>query len=344
MAGKDHHHIWRMLQRGFGERKGKDHHIWVYRKGAEPKPRGTGNFGVEKYFYGVEGSETDLVITEFENSVQSSIQDARERPNCYQIDPLLAAKLATHLQGRSNFLRSELSDLTGIILVSIADHFSSPEKVRKLIKVYLRTNPEGLKSFFAKALIPINDREQAMETLLGYIENLPDDALIENFRGPLNGLRNTLSAVPALIKEAHNNAILQIRDGSPMVEFFSKFDYKIFRPEGSHLILPDTCIAFIGVNDVAPFIKSKTDLRDIIIPISSEAAIIGSKGQNLDLRAKTVNKLLAGCAYEAFGAKLNDQRIKALSSRIGKYAKLLGVNELNNIVSFEQLLRRQKQP
>ena len=64
MAGKEHHHVWRMLQRGFGEKRGKDHHIWVYSKDEKPKQKGTGNFGVEKYFYGPEGSETDQKITD----------------------------------------------------------------------------------------------------------------------------------------------------------------------------------------------------------------------------------------------------------------------------------------
>ena len=125
MAGKEQHHVWRMLQRGFGEKRGKDHHIWVYRKGTKPSRKGTRNFGVDRFFYGPEGSETDKSITNFENSVQSSIQDARKLDDGAELSASFVAPLIAHLEVRSNFLRSELSNLTERMQAALTDHLSS---------------------------------------------------------------------------------------------------------------------------------------------------------------------------------------------------------------------------
>ena len=144
MAGKQHHHVWRMLQRGFGEKKGKDHHIWVYRKGMKPSQRGTRNFGVDKFFYGPEGSETDESITKFENSVQGEIQDARTFDNGTELSAAFVAPLIAHLETRSNFLRQELSNLLERIQFVLGEHFSSTEKLKKMAKDYLKENPEQI--------------------------------------------------------------------------------------------------------------------------------------------------------------------------------------------------------
>ena len=122
-ADKEHHPVWQMLQRGFGENRGKDHHIWVYCKGAKPKQKGTGNFGVDRYVYGPEGSETDTSIAKFENSVQGGIQDARKMNDGAELNRAFAAPLIAHLEMRSNFLRSELSNMIKRMFAALNDHF-----------------------------------------------------------------------------------------------------------------------------------------------------------------------------------------------------------------------------
>lgn len=58
------------------------------------------------------------------------------------------------------------------------------------------------------------------------------------------------------------------------------------------------------------------------------------------MELKTINRLLAGCAYDAFVAKINDPKLAALTGRIGKYAKLMSDKEVRELFSFERMLSR----
>ena len=338
MAGKDQHHVWRMLQRGFGDRRGKDHHIFVYRKAEKPKQRGTGNFGVGKYFYGPEGSETDQKITDFENSIQGNILDTRSRPQGYELSADFAASLIAHLEVRSNFLRSEFSNLTERMFSALEDHFASTDKVKTMMKAYLRNHPEKLDQFLAKSLIPINRRKDAAQFFESYLDNLPLETAEQLFGGKLSELFQTLVLIPDTIKNAHNTAILDINNDNPRIRALKEFCYFVFRPPHGQLILPDTCCAFIGPEKVAPFTQRDDDIATVIVPISSQVAIVGRKGHQSSLELKTVNRLLAGCAYEAFIARINDPSLGSLTRRIGKYAKVVSDREIQEIFGFGRML------
>ncbi|MBL3571924.1 hypothetical protein BV509_20510 [Rhodovulum sulfidophilum] len=342
MAGKDHHHVWRMLQRGFGEKRGKDHHIWVYRKGAKPIAKGTGNFGVDKYFYGPEGSETDTIITNFENSVQGEIQNVRKMEDGEELSGAFVAPLVAHLEIRSHFLRSELSSMFERLLAAIDEHFSSPKKIQALLKHYLQNNRKEVDAFLARNLVPTDRRGEALNLLDAYIDNLLPSAAVGFFNGKLSEIFRLAKLVPDGIKEAHNKSIIEIKPDSPRIRALETYAYSVYRPRDGQLILPDTCMAFAGSKNVAPVSQFKDDMKLVIIPISSEVAICGCKGKQRPTELKTINRLLAGCAYDAFIAKSNDQRLVPLTGRIGKYAKLMSDKDIRELFEFEKLLSRQK--
>ena len=338
MAGKEHHHVWRMLQRGFGEKIGSDHHIWVYRKGAKPTQKGTGNFGVDRFFYGPEGSDTDRRITDFENSVQSEIQNARTMESGAKLDAAFVAPLIAHLEIRSKFLRSELSNMTGRLLTALDEHFSSTAKVQAMMKDYLKKNPKWLDTFLAKSLVPVDHRDHASELFFAYIDSLPPNTASNLFDEKIAEIRKMAQVLPEGIKESHNKAILEIEPNSPRIRALEDYSYTVYRPHSGQLVLPDTCCAFIGPENVAPFSQPKNDARTVVIPISAEAAIIGQKGKEKPMDLRTINRLLAGCSYEAFIAKNDDPNFASLTRRIGKFAKLMSDNEVRELFSFERLL------
>lgn len=52
MSGRNQHHFWQLLQRGFGvERKPNYTTVYAYRKDKIPLPVGTRNIGAEKDFF-----------------------------------------------------------------------------------------------------------------------------------------------------------------------------------------------------------------------------------------------------------------------------------------------------
>lgn len=338
MAGKKHHHVWRMLQRGFGEKRGKDHHIWVYRKGTKPSLKGTGNFGVDKFFYGPEGSETDTSITNFENSVQGDIRNAREMRDGAELDAAFVASLIAHLEIRSNFLRLELSNMLDRLQAALTEHFSSTAKVQAMMKDHLRKNPEKVSSFLARNFVPTNQRENASKLFDVYIDNLPPDMARGMFDGKIAEIFQMANLVPDTIKESHNQAILEITPDSPRVKALGEFEFTVYRPDVGQLLLPDTCVAFVGPKKVAPFSQLNDNIQSVIVPISSNAAIIGHKGKKEPMEMKTINRLLAGCAYDAFISKINDESFTSLSSRIGKHARMMSDREIRELFSFERML------
>lgn len=338
MAGKDHHHVWRMLQRGFGERRYSENHVWVYRKNKQPKQRGTGNFGVEKYFYGPENSETDRKITEFENSIQGDVYDTRDRPNGYELDTKFVAPLIAHLEVRSKFLRSELSHLTERMVDALDHHFSSPQKIREMVKAYLKNHPDKIEKLLDANFVPPEKKSQAARMFDAYLETLPAQVIKEHFNTEVSGIFEEAHRLPETMKDMHNKAILSLALDSPRIRKFGEFNFFVYRPEEGQLILPDTCCVFVGENSVSPFSQPKDNIRNVIVPISSDVAIVGWKKQPEALRLKTVNRLLAGCAYDAFIANRDNNHYSSLSGRIGKYATLMTDSEIKELFAFEQML------
>ena len=142
MAGNKQHHVWQMLQRGFGEKCGRDHHVWVYRKSEPPKRTATRLFGVEKHFYGPEGSEADAKITKYESYNQSALQDIRKLPHGTEVDPEFVSALIAHLEMRSAFLREEVATKLQKAVGGLVQGYKSPKKLRAMMLAHLEGNPE----------------------------------------------------------------------------------------------------------------------------------------------------------------------------------------------------------
>ncbi len=79
-------------------------------------------------------------------------------------------------------------------------------------------------------------------------------------------------------------------------------------------------------------------MHTVIMPISAEVAIVGRKGKEGPMELKTINRLLAGCAYDAFIARIDDPILASLAGRIGKYAKMMSEKEIRELFAFERML------
>src|SRR5437868_9350288 len=68
MAGRNHHFIPQLLQKGFSARQTKNgkHQVWFYRRGQAPSLTCTRNLFAEKDFYGPPAPVVDKLITDDE--------------------------------------------------------------------------------------------------------------------------------------------------------------------------------------------------------------------------------------------------------------------------------------
>lgn len=337
MAGKAQHHVWRMLQRGFGVKKGKEYHVFTYETRTPPRQQGTGSFGVEKYFYGPRDSPTDTKITNIENLLQSYIQDARNMSDGEPLNNQVFPHLVTLLEVRSQFLREELSNVSKKLESSLNHQLGSSAIAKELLLAHIRKNPKIIEEFLAQQLVPINQRSGIENLIMAYFESLDPQKIAQAFTN-LPDL-----SLDKWAKDAHNKAILSLQPDSLRIKQNSRFSYFVYKPKGGQLILPDTCVAFISNKSVGPFSDKDHDAHTVIMPLSSDTAAVGFRQGHRKMELKTVNRLLAGCAYKAFLAKTDDPALRPLANRIGKHAKLIQTKDLRDILSNEWLISKVKE-
>lgn len=322
-----------MLQRGFGERRGRDHHIWVYTNTKPPERTVTRLFGFEKHFYGPAGSAADEKITEYENESQSVIQDIRKLPNGSKVDPDFAATLIAHLEMRTEFLREDVSRKMQKGVSELVKQFKCPNSLRAAMTDYLKSNPEELEKLLGKGFVPPHQRPAIAEIAQLIVESTPDDEILAYMEPGLGEMGDLVHRFPELIKDAQNNSLSQEPESHLRINTHLDRIYHVFRPSDGSLILPDTTLAFVKKRSGAsPFSQKNDKIEAVILPVSSECAIVGAPDFDAKYTLKTVNRLLASCSFKAFIANEKTPSFESLTQRIGKYAHLISEKELRRRV------------
>lgn len=329
MAGNRHHHIWQMLQRGFGTKRGRDHHVWVYRKYQSPKQTVTRLFGMEKHFYGPEGSDADNNITRYENENQSNIQEVRQLPDGADVDAEFAATLIAHLEIRSAFLREEASEILQKSMTGLTSSITSPDALRRAMLRYLEENPEEVNSFLGRQLVQNSDRDQFKRLMEEALNHLSEEALLEAIAPAVSQIKVLSGSIPAIARNAQNKVLAESASGHSKIGLYRNFSYRVFRPADGSLILPDTTVCFTKRGGAAPFAQKSDELEAVALPLSSSVAIVGCKSGQNPFSLKTLNRLLAGCSFKSFIANEDNGAFRALRGRIGKYAKLIDSRDLD---------------
>lgn len=342
MAGSRHHHIWQMLQRGFGTKRGKDHHVWIYEKDRAPEQTVTRLHGREKYFYGPEGSDADTNITKYENENQSTIQEVRQLANGADVDAEFSATLIAHLEMRSAFLRDEASASFQKGVTALTNSLASPNVLRRAMHAYIKANPEQVDGLLDKNFVPSSDRDQVKRIIDEALNHLPSEALLDAI-GPLLPQVELLSnSIPHIAKNAQNKVLAESASSHVRVRLYRDFKYRVFRPAGGQFILPDTTVCFTKHGGASPFAQKGDELEAVALPLSSSVAIVGCRSGEQPFSLKTLNRLLAACSFKSFIAKEDNETFRGLRGRIGKYAKLIDDRDLD--ISIDNLDLSPSQP
>lgn len=334
MAGKNQHHVWQALQRGFGLLEFKEHHVWVYRRGVPPERTTTRLNGFEKYFYGERNSPADTSITLFERQIQGSLQDWRKMPNGAPIHTKQAAALVAHLEMRSQFIRDEATKKIGETVDFVKHSFSSPTTLKDLLKAYLSNNEEMSK----------NGVSPEMQKLA--IDALESGLLDTSFRSGGAGL-DLLKSIPGgessslsdIIAKSHNSTLVVDFFNAQRTESHQKLRYSILRPTDGSLILPDTCLSFFLKGGCSPMSQKNDQIESVVVPIAADCAIIGSNGAMIAKSTKTLNRSLASCAFEWFISPEESDDLKSLARRIGRNARLITKSKMSEVLSVGALTK-----
>ncbi len=335
MAGKHQHHVWQFFQRGFGVKRGKHHHVWIYEKGLEPRQTSTYAYGAEDNFYATDGNNAaDDVITEFENGVQSYLQELRISDDGTVANPAILAPVVSHLEIRSLFLRQEASLVVNRLVTALANAMSDPKKMTLFVRAHLEKNPQIIKDKLDELCLGPEDRKLAEAAVEIYLGELLIKEAPKLAGQASNALREFLSGLTDFAKAGQNKAILSGFSESQRTTMHLEKEYRL-RYTIEDIILPDTGVAFLG-DTISP-ISSRGDGRsELIIPLSSSQYIHGYTKRPTDRTSETIRSILAGCSYRSFVGRTSN--LNKLCRHIGKNAKLISDREVEKMMRFENLL------
>lgn len=340
MAGRRQHHIWQFLQRGFSWREHGDDQIFVYRKGVAPKQTVTRKFGWIAEFYGPEGSAADANITEFEGQVQSFLQDVRRMDGGVRLDPNMVAPIVAHLEMRSSFLRHEMSRIAERVVDGLARHFQSKPKLRALLTSYVQGQPEQVRDLLSDSGVPEEFHHVCLELIDVKLPNLitaTADDLASGFASLFGIMRAKLAESAA---KSHISSLENDFSETERAKGHAKLTYGVLRRERGSFVLPDTSLAIFKTSGLSPVSQKSDKIEAVLMPISTEVAVIGSSMGEFSRDNSTLRRALSSCSFEAFLAPTQSNELEKLADRIGKNASLVSDAELQKIIRYESLLKK----
>jgi len=338
MAGKEQHHIWQMIQRGFGTKNRKNHEIWVYTKENQPRKTVTKNFGFENYFLSEKGNNSaDETLTSFEHSIQSKLQEAKRASDGTPLETDFMAPIVSHFEMRSLFFRNEASRMTKRAVQAFEDLISSEDQAKQLLRDYLKANPNLLDEEFNKRSVSPQDRNLAylyLEQFAPELINKGAGQIPDEFRTAFSLFKDKIAD---MVKSAHIRGVSSGFTDIERTKHHAKFSYRV-RKFDAPLILPDTGVVFMKRKGVSPLTQKNDQITDILIPLDTYTLIHGYKKVMTIVDRQTTLRMFASCSYQAFIAQDEQAEFSKLTRLIGKNARMLTDLEIRQAISFKSIL------
>lgn len=320
MSGRRHHILPRFLMKGFATHKKKNFYSYVTEKNKkEPCHRNINNINVEKDFYRIKGSNVpDDLVTDLENSLLSNFAEELRKINKTQaIDAKQSAVFFSHIMIRTKSLRESLLSLIDKFPQCIKNQFLDHQNCRKFIIENLNNWLVGIPESTKREIITAI--EQMSDAALG-------DMLIEGFDRLFPYFTKT---TPLQIEDTFE----KVYSSSPVPEERAKkyetYSWSIYYDIDANYILSDSACVVIKKNgDVSFFDDAPEEMKALVLPISSQHLLIGTKdGSNLEY-VKEINEKSASCSFNYFISKDIPQNINSLKNLIGNNNDLVDLNEI----------------
>ncbi|MGR3462104.1 MAG: DUF4238 domain-containing protein [Roseovarius sp.] len=334
LSGRKNHHVPQLLQRGFGTKRKKSVQVWVYKKDKPPFPTSTANFGAERDFY-IEREDrlVDDLITDFEGEIHNFIQSIRAGDQQALEDRSTIASILAHLEMRSKFLREEMMFLSDALLGELRHYLSKPQNMLHYLRSAAADNPDVIENGIDELRLNGEQRTLANAWVEANLDQFLEDNAAEfmaQFQSVLGVLIDRLGET---VKEGHLKALRKDVREIGRREAYLELSYRVIRFKEPELILPDTMVTFLKRKGrMTPFLDKTDQVEEIYLPLTSQAALHGYRGDPVQRTLSTVNRILASCAGQSFVAQANDGKFIALTSRIGKNAQVVSRAEMRKVI------------
>ncbi len=333
MAGRNQHHFWQAIQRGFGnERKPGYTSVIVYQKDKAPFPVGTRNFGAQRDFFDFEpGIGADSMITSSENELQGLVKYL-QGGGCIATEHTESiASLIAHLEARTKFIREQFADIFLDLAGELNRWFSNPRVFSQMMRKYARDNPNEIDQMLAKEIADPVQREEIRRIAVRNFDILGKKvsklAMVEARQSLQELVRDRLEWA----KNSHIKAIMGATDNSSRRDRYRGLSFRLKSGFAGNLICPDTMVAFVTARKLTPFLDRDDSLQAVWVPLASDLLLVGEARRVVDRDAQSILRALATTSHEAFIANADVPDTRRLASRIGKNAQILSASEINSI-------------
>jgi hypothetical protein len=324
MAGKRHHIVPRLLQRGFASRiQGDTVLTWLYRKkgSVSKKEVSTKDIMLSENFYGKKGSiNADDEITQVENKLAPLINKLRNGKCDIEESKTEIAELIAHLSVRTKLVREGFTKMSKQMIGGMKEIFTDENNIENVL---LNPPQNFLETQIEEVLTDKNNEELAnaielfdllglekddvkkMVTQLTYSafsEEESKNEIIDLVKGLFSQIFDESNPLyPQSIKEGHNKSLAENTIPLMRVKKYEQFDWKVYKVTPP-LILGDAGCIFRENGEI--LFKPSCDIENtsqIYLPISTNQILIGTNNSaEIETDIKVINEALAKCTYEQF--------------------------------------------
>lgn len=333
MSGRNQHHFWQILQRGFGVQRKPDYTtVFAYQKNRLPFPVGTRNFGAERDFFDfAPESGADDLITRTENELQGLVKHLQNGGQVSGDHTGLISVLIAHLETRTKFLREHFAETTLNLMDELNRWFSNPIIFKKMMLKYASDNRDEIDLLLSQHVDEPDTRAALTELMIENFDMLGENVIRSASDDAAHSMRAFAENIFEVAKKSHIKAILNTTPDSIRRDRYLGLRYRLKSGFGGNLICPDTMTSFLTDGKPKPFLDKEDRLESVWIPLTSDLMLIGETSTSVDRTNQSVLRILASTSYSAFIANSDAPDLRRLSSRIGKNAQLLSVADIKSI-------------
>lgn len=356
MSGKNQHFIPQFLQRGFiyveevnkgfgkpaKPTKQKQAQVWIFEKENQPYITNTKNKGVERFFYGLEGSKLDKTITDAEIKYSKTVNLLREKTSTTSVNYPLIPELVIHLSVRTKHFRDSVEDLSGSSLNMIQKIFNSPEDLSQIWLNDLQKNPdnfidkldERISSLPSVQQIEIKEKIKKNPNIIIELINSFLASMPSTHEAFMQGISSVKNELPNISKNAHVKYLAESVTPEKRVEQLRTLNWFLsVQPLGSYILGDAGSLYSSSNNQYQSILAVDEDLQYILLPISSQHLLVGSTADSLirNPDVEIINQFSAALSKNFFIASQNTERERLYAQKIGTKDSVLSKAQLSTI-------------
>jgi len=339
LSGKRQHFIPRFLMKGFRSHtdRGQDF-TWVFRKGSTPFNPNITNIGLETHFYtDINDTQLDEKITDAEYEYSNLIDDLRNSRTGMVANDLIP-KFIAHMEVRTRHFRINFLQMSEDLVDLIINYLSEGDTFFEYAFNSIRDSNSLMHNEFIQEFINAGESKEQIEN---GIEKDPEMLMIllkvllpssNSIHGFLKNIfpKERLSEV---IKQGHINSLKKSISPEVRINFYNEFDYYVKEFPPKNLILGDSAVLFKVNNEksYSTFTDKDTEILAIFLPLCNDKLLVGMRNEVINIDNK-LPEIIAKTSMEYFISSENSEENILLQRMIGKNARLISHNEIENLV------------